>query len=179
MTFRWLTHISLLFKRRKARKLEKNTKAHEIFFIFLRSTMLMNILLLGSGGRECALAWKLRQSPLCGNLYIAPGNWGTAAYGTNLDMHTLDFAAIKNVCVTHAIDIVIPGSEDALVAGIYDFIKEDASLRHIIVAGPSKAGAQLEGSKAFSKKLMLRYGIPTATYAEYYLFAHASTPHCH
>lgn len=126
-----------------------------------------NILLLGGGGRECTLAWKLKQSPLCGNLFIAPGNAGTAAYGTNLPLSVTDFAGIKKTCIDHNIDIVLPGPEDPLVAGIYDFIKGDADLKHIIVAGPSKEGAQLEGSKAFSKRFMERHNIPTAAYREF------------
>ena len=126
-----------------------------------------NILLLGSGGRECTLAWKLSQSPLCGNFYIAPGNAGTGAYGTNLPVSYNDFEGIKQACITHKIDILFPGPEDPLVAGIYDFFKNDPALKHIIVAGPSKEGAQLEGSKAFSKKFMARHDIPTAAYKEF------------
>ncbi len=126
-----------------------------------------NILLLGGGGRECTLAWKLKQSPLCGNLFIAPGNAGTGSYGTNLSFSVTDFAAIKSTCLQHSIDIVLPGPEDPLVAGIYDFIKNDHELQHIIVAGPSKEGAQLEGSKAFSKRFMERHNIPTAAYREF------------
>ena len=126
-----------------------------------------NILLLGSGGRECALAWKLSHSPLCGNFYIAPGNAGTGAYGINIPISYNDFEAVKKVCIDYKIDILFPGPEDPLVAGIYDFIKNDPSLRRIIVVGPSKAGAQLEGSKAFSKKFMARHNIPTAAYKEF------------
>lgn len=126
-----------------------------------------NILLLGAGGRECTLAWKLSQSPLCGNFYIAPGNAGTSAYGKNLSIAVNDFEGIKKACIDHKIDIVFPGPEDPLVAGIYDFIKGDPQLRHIIVVGPSKDGAQLEGSKAFSKKFMARHSIPTAAYKEF------------
>ena len=126
-----------------------------------------NILLLGSGGRECAIAWKLRQSPLCGNLYIAPGNAGTDEYGTNLPISYNDFDSIKKACIEHKIDILFPGPEDPLVNGIWDFFKNDAALQHILVAGPSKEGAQLEGSKAFSKKFMARHNIPTAAYMEF------------
>jgi len=126
-----------------------------------------NILLLGSGGRECAFAWKLKQSPLCGQLYIAPGNAGTAQYGQNVSLNPLDFEAVKAFCQEKEITLLLPGSEDALVAGIADFFKNDAALQHIIVAGPSKAGAQLEGSKAFSKKFMQRHQIPTAAYQEF------------
>jgi len=126
-----------------------------------------NILLLGSGGRECAIAWKLRQSPLCGNLYIAPGNAGTDEYGTNLPISYNDFDSIKKACIEHKIDILFPGPEDPLVNGIWDFFKNDAALQHVLVAGPSKEGAQLEGSKAFSKKFMARHNIPTAAYMEF------------
>ncbi len=126
-----------------------------------------NILLLGSGGRECALAWKLSQSTLCGNFYIAPGNAGTSEYGTNLSISYNDFEGIKQACIQHKIDILFPGPEDPLVAGIYDFFKADPLLKHIIVVGPSKEGAQLEGSKAFSKKFMARHNIPTAGYREF------------
>lgn len=122
---------------------------------------------MGSGGRECALAWKLKQSPLCKQLWIGPGNAGTSAYGTNVLLGILDFEAIKKFCLENKVDILIPGSEDPLVAGIYDFFKNGADTRHIIVAGPSKEGAQLEGSKAFSKRFMERHNIPTATYREF------------
>jgi len=127
----------------------------------------MNILLLGSGGRECALSWKLSQSPLCQQLFIAPGNAGTAAYGTNVALGINDFEALKVFCLDNNIDILFPGSEEPLVNGVYDFFKNDILLQHIIVPGPSKEGAQLEGSKSFSKKLMARHNIPTAAYAEF------------
>ncbi len=128
---------------------------------------LYNILLLGSGGRENALAWKLSQSPLCDQLYIAPGNAGTATYDTNISLSVTDFEAIKKICLEKNITILIPGPEDPLVAGIYDFFKNDNELKHIIVAGPSKVGAQLEGSKAFAKQFMQRHKIPTAAYREF------------
>ncbi len=126
-----------------------------------------NILLLGGGGRECALAWKLSQSPLCGKFYIAPGNAGTSEYGTNLPFAANDFASIRKACIDYKVDILFPGPEDPLVDGIYDFIKADPLLKHIVVVGPSKDGAQLEGSKAFSKKFMQRHNIPTAAYREF------------
>lgn len=127
----------------------------------------MNILLLGSGGRENAIAWKLQQSTQLGKLFIAPGNAGTAKYGTNIALKVTDFEAIKVFCMKEQITIIIPGGEDALVAGIYDFVKADPSLKHIIVVGPSKHGAQLEGSKAFAKQFMAKYHIPTAAYREF------------
>lgn len=126
-----------------------------------------NILLLGSGGRESALSWKLTQSPLCAKLFIATGNAGTAAYGTNVAISINDFEALKTFCLQEQIDILFPGSEEPLVNGVYDFFKNDEELKHIIIPGPSKEGAQLEGSKAFSKKLMARHHIPTAAYAEF------------
>ena len=127
----------------------------------------MNILLLGSGGREHALAWKLKQSSRCSKLYIAPGNAGTALYGTNIALKLNDFDSIRAFCLEHNIDILLPGGEDTLVNGIYDFIKDDDALKHIIVAGPSKEGAQLEGSKAYAKEFMMRHNIPTAAYREF------------
>jgi phosphoribosylamine--glycine ligase len=126
-----------------------------------------NILLLGSGGREAAIAWKLKQSPLCKKLFIAPGNPGTEQYGTNITLSVMDFDAVKKACLENNIDILIVGPEDPLVAGIYDCFKSDAATKHIIIVGPSKEGAQLEGSKAFSKKFMQRHKIPTAAYREF------------
>lgn len=127
----------------------------------------MNILLLGSGGREHALAWKMAQSHHCDQLYIAPGNAGTAGFGTNLNLSVTDFEAIKATCIEKEIHMLVVGPEEPLVKGIYDFCKNNEALQHIIVVGPSKAAAQLEGSKAFSKKFMERQGIPTASYAEF------------
>jgi phosphoribosylamine--glycine ligase len=127
----------------------------------------MNILLLGSGGREHALAWKMSQSHQCDKLFIAPGNAGTAAFGTNLPFGVNDFEAIKRSCLSEKIGMLVVGPEDPLVNGIYDFIQADAALQHMTLVAPSKAAAQLEGSKAFSKKFMERQGIPTAAYAEF------------
>lgn len=127
----------------------------------------MNILLLGSGGREHAFAWKVKQSERCSELFIAPGNAGTASFGKNVAIAVTDFEAIKNFCITEKIEMVIVGPEDPLVLGIYDFFIIDKSLQHIIVIGPSAAGAQLEGSKAFSKRFMQRHNIPTAGYGEF------------
>ncbi|GAC1438840.1 MAG: phosphoribosylamine--glycine ligase [Sediminibacterium sp.] len=127
----------------------------------------MNILLLGSGGREHALAWKMTQSHHCDQLFIAPGNAGTAAFGKNLAISITDFEAVKNACTTYNIDMLVVGPEEPLVKGIYDFFQNDAELQNIIVVAPSAAAAQLEGSKAFSKKFMQRHHIPTAGYAEF------------
>ncbi|HTR30688.1 MAG TPA: phosphoribosylamine--glycine ligase [Puia sp.] len=127
----------------------------------------MNILLLGSGGREHALAWKLSQSPLCSSLHIAPGNAGTAQCGTNVNLSPLDFDGIRRYCHSERIEMVVVGPEEPLVRGIGDFFAEDRQLRSIPVIGPCAAAARLEGSKAFSKKFMDRYGIPTAAYREF------------
>jgi phosphoribosylamine--glycine ligase len=127
----------------------------------------MNILLLGSGGREHALAWKMAKSHHCDNLFIAPGNAGTSQFGANLDIAVTDFDAIKNICIDQKIKMVVVGPEEPLVKGIYDFFQKDEQLNHINVVGPSAEAAQLEGSKAFSKKFMQRHNIPTAGYAEF------------
>lgn len=124
----------------------------------------MNILLLGSGGREHAIAWKMAQSPKVDTLYIAPGNAGTAEVGTNVSIQANDFAALKDFALSHAVDMVVVGPEDPLVKGIYDYFKNDPVLASIPVIGPSKAGAQLEGSKDFAKAFMQRHSIPTARY---------------
>ena len=127
----------------------------------------MNILLLGSGGREHALSWKLTQSGHCSALFIAPGNAGTARCGTNLDLSPLDFEGIRQACIKENIGMVVVGPEEPLVKGIVDFFAADPDLRRISVIGPSAKGAQLEGSKAFSKKFMARHSIPTASYREF------------
>jgi phosphoribosylamine--glycine ligase len=127
----------------------------------------MKILLLGSGGREHALAWKLAQSPLCSALHIAPGNPGTALCGTNIDLSPLDFDGVRRHCMAENIEMVVVGPEEPLVKGIVDFFAADPALRGISVIGPSAVAAQLEGSKAFSKKFMDRYAIPTAAYREF------------
>ena len=124
----------------------------------------MNILLLGSGGREHALAWKIKQSKKVKNLYIAPGNAGTTQEGTNVPIQAGDFNALKEFALKHAITMVVVGPEDPLVNGIYDFFKNDTELQNIPVIGPSKEGAQLEGSKDFAKAFMMRNSIPTAKY---------------
>ncbi len=124
----------------------------------------MNILLLGSGGRESAFAWKISQSEECEALFIAPGNAGTQAYGQNVDISATDFAAIKSLCIEQDINMVVVGPEDPLVKGIVDFFADDEEIEHIAVIGPSKKGAELEGSKDFSKRFMQRHNIPTAAY---------------
>ena len=124
----------------------------------------MKILLLGSGGREHALAWKIAQSEKCEKLYIAPGNAGTGNCGENVTMKADDFEAIKAFCVEKDINMVVVGPEDPLVKGIYDELKADARTKDIPVIGPSKAGAVLEGSKDFAKDFMVRHNIPTARY---------------
>lgn len=129
----------------------------------------MNILLLGSGGREHALAWKMQQSHHCDNLFIAPGNAGTSQYGTNVNLAINDFEAQKQFCIDNKISMVVVGPEEPLVNGVYDFYKNDEQLKKIIVVGPSAEAAQLEGSKAFSKRFMQRHGIPTAAYEEFTL----------
>lgn len=124
----------------------------------------MNILLLGSGGREHAIAWKIAQSPKVDQLFIAPGNAGTALVGTNVNIKADDFPAIKDFALVNHIGMVVVGPEDPLVKGVYDYFKNDAALAGIPVIGPSKEGAQLEGSKDFAKAFMMRHNIPTARY---------------
>jgi phosphoribosylamine--glycine ligase len=124
----------------------------------------MTILLLGSGGREHALAWKILQSPHCSKLFVAPGNAGTESIATNVNISPTDFDAIRTFAIREKINMVVVGPEDPLVKGIYDFFKEDSDLAHICVIGPSKLGAQLEGSKEFAKQFLVRHNIPTAAY---------------
>lgn len=127
----------------------------------------MKILILGSGGREHAFCWKLSQSRLCFQLFIAPGNAGTAQYGENIHIDMNDFHAVKEVCISNKIEMVVVGPEEPLVKGIYDFFKADETLKNIIITGPSASGAQLEGSKAFAKRFLQRHHIPTAKYREF------------
>lgn len=121
-------------------------------------------MLLGSGGRESALAWKMRQSKKLEKLFIAPGNGGTSQYGENVALSPMDFPAIKDFVKANGVTMVVAGNEDPLVAGIYDFFANDPELNAVPVIGPSKAAAQLEGSKDFAKGFMVRHGIPTARY---------------
>ena len=123
----------------------------------------MKILLLGSGGRESALAWKIKQSPLTETLFIAPGNGGTDVYGTNVNIKPTDFEAIDKFVSDNGIDMIVVGNEDPLVAGIYDYFES----KPVLVVGPSKAGAALEGSKDFAKDFMTRHNIPTARYRSF------------
>jgi phosphoribosylamine--glycine ligase len=127
----------------------------------------MNVLILGSGGREHTLAWKLAQSLKIKDLFIAPGNAGTEQIGTNIELSLSDFNAIKDFAVSNQIKLVVVGPEQALVDGIYDFFARDAALKEIILIGPSKKGAQLEGSKEFAKEFMQRHQIPTASYQSF------------
>lgn len=125
----------------------------------------LNVLLLGSGGRESALAWKLSQSPRMGKFFIAPGNGGTQAYGANVNISPLDFDAIAAFVASNDINLIVVGNEDPLVAGIYDYFAERKP--EVLVVGPSKAGAALEGSKDFAKAFMARHSIPTAAYRSF------------
>lgn len=127
----------------------------------------MKLLLLGSGGREHAIAWKIAQSSKCSKLYIAPGNAGTADVGENVNITVDDFDSIKDFVLQNQVDMVVVGPEDPLVKGIYDDFKNDIRTKDISVIGPSKTGAALEGSKDFAKKFMQRHSIPTAAYATF------------
>ncbi len=127
----------------------------------------MHILILGGGGREHALAWKISQSKSCTALFIAPGNAGTSAFGKNIQLDPTDFVAIGKACLENKISLVLVGPEEPLVKGIVDYFVNDRSLSHIPVIGPNASAARLEGSKAFSKQFMLKHGIPTAKYKEF------------
>jgi phosphoribosylamine---glycine ligase len=124
----------------------------------------MNILILGSGGREHAFAWKIAQSPLCDELYVAPGNAGTASLATNIDLSYNDFEAMAALISEKRIELVIVGPEEPLVKGIVDYLRARPEMKHVRIIGPDQQGAQLEGSKDFSKNFMQKYGIPTASY---------------
>ncbi|MVO10626.1 phosphoribosylamine--glycine ligase [Flavobacterium sp. TP390] len=127
----------------------------------------MTILLLGSGGREHALAWKMLQSPKCSSLFVAPGNAGTATIAKNISINPNDFEAVKQFVLQEKVDMVVVGPEDPLVNGIYDYFKNDSELNEIPVIGPSKIGAQLEGSKEFAKEFLVKNNIPTAKYESF------------
>ena len=127
----------------------------------------MNILLLGSGGREHALAWKMLQSPKCEKLFVAPGNAGTGQIAKNVAINPNDFAAVKQFVLDNNVNMVVVGPEDPLVNGVYDFFKNDAQLQNVPVIGPSQHGAQLEGSKEFAKEFLVKHNIPTARYQSF------------
>ncbi len=127
----------------------------------------MTILILGSGGREHTFAWKISQSPNCKNLFVAPGNSGTAQIATNVNISVTDFSAIKSLVLKEQIDMVVVGPEDPLVMGIHDFFLDDEQLNHVAVIGPQKAAAELEGSKEFAKQFLMRHNIPTAAYQSF------------
>ena len=127
----------------------------------------MNVLVLGSGGREHALSWKIAQSSMCEKIFIAPGNSGTKLIGENVDIKVTDFEAIKKLVIEKSIEMVVVGPEDPSVLGIYDFFQQDQELKEVCLIGPSKEGAKLEGSKEFSKQFMEKYSIPTAKYQSF------------
>ncbi len=127
----------------------------------------MNILIIGSGGREHAFAWKIKQSPLCKNLFIAPGNSGTSLFGTNLPIEISDFESLAATSIKNNIELILVGPEEPLVKGITDYFQQNELTKHIKIVGPSKEASKLEGSKAFAKAFMQRHGIPTAGYKEF------------
>jgi phosphoribosylamine--glycine ligase len=134
---------------------------------FAQHFFIMNILIIGSGGREHAIAWKIKQSKHCNELFIAPGNAGTATCGTNLDIKVNDFETLKHAALQHHIEMIVVGPEDPLVNGIYNYFTANPETKHIQIVGPSAEAAQLEGSKAFAKAFMQRHNIPTASYREF------------
>lgn len=144
----------------------------------------MNILILGSGGREHTFAWKMAQSPLCKQLFVAPGNSGTSQLATNIDIKVTDFQSIKTLVLNENIEMVVVGPEDPLVQGIHDFFLNDKDLNHVTVIGPQANAAQLEGSKEFAKEFLIRHHIPTAAYKSFtkenveegYLFLETLSP---
>ena len=128
----------------------------------------MNILLLGSGGREHAFAWKISQSPRCSQLFVAPGNPGTADIAINVPLGVTDFVGIYEFIKSNAIDLLVIGPEEPLVKGLVDYLHAQQGMEHLPIVGPSQLGATLEGSKDFSKQFMLRNGVPTAAYATFH-----------
>ena len=141
-----------------------NLNSKEFIFATHNNHTTMTILLLGSGGREHALAWKMLQSNKCSKLFVAPGNAGTASIASNVNLKITDFEAIKSFALSEKVEMVVVGPEDPLVKGIFDFFQNDSELKHIPVIGPSKKGAQLEGSKEFAKEFLVKHNIPTAGY---------------
>jgi phosphoribosylamine--glycine ligase len=146
---------------------KKYSCIRRISFIFEQTKYNMTILILGSGGREHTFAWKISQSPLCKNLYVAPGNSGTAEIATNVDIGVTDFQSIKTLVLEKEVNMVVVGPEDPLVQGIHDFFLQDEALKHVAVIGPEKAAAELEGSKEFAKEFLYRHNIPTAAYQSF------------
>jgi phosphoribosylamine--glycine ligase len=147
--------------------LNKIFSVHLLLFSFVAFNILMRILLLGSGGREHAFAWKLSKSPRCESLFIAPGNSGTASYGVNVPLSLSDFIAIGQFCIENSIDLVIPGPEEPIVNGIWDYFKGEPALSKTAILSPSAAGGRLEGSKDWAKGFMERHGVPTASYQSF------------
>jgi len=141
-----------------------NLNSKEIIFARHNNHNKMTILLLGTGGREHALAWKMLQSTKCTKLFVAPGNAGTGSIATNVNLKITDFEAIKSFALSEKVEMIVVGPEDPLVKGIFDFFQNDSELKHIPVIGPSKNGAQLEGSKEFAKEFLVKHNIPTAGY---------------
>ncbi len=141
-----------------------NLNSKEFIFATHNNHNKMTILLLGSGGREHALAWKMLQSKKCTKLFVAPGNAGTGSIAFNVNLKITDFEAIKSFALSEQVEMVVVGPEDPLVNGIFDFFQNDSELNHIPVIGPSKKGAQLEGSKEFAKEFLVKHNIPTAGY---------------
>jgi phosphoribosylamine--glycine ligase len=139
----------------------------ELYFKGKENNKKMNVLILGSGGREHAMAWKIAQSNLLNKLFIAPGNAGTKQVGINISINPTDFEAVKNTVLKNAIELVVVGPEDPLVKGIHDFFLNDSALKNVAVIGPQKYASQLEGSKEFAKEFMMRHNIPTAAYESF------------
>ena len=149
---------------RRTSQLNKGHNHKLQIFIFAKNDHTsMNILLLGSGGREHTMAWKIKQSPHCSQLYISPGNAGTQQIGQNIDIDVEDFDQLVDFALTHQIDMVVVGPEVPLVSGIVDYFQQSAA-NQVMIIGPSQAAAQLEGSKDYAKAFMAKYGIPTASY---------------
>jgi phosphoribosylamine--glycine ligase len=169
MKIQYKTKINKFFHSQIFHVPDKNSYPIFAMHLLKSTNPTMRILILGSGGREHAFAWKISQSPLCDKLFIAPGNAGTMQCGTNLNFGVNDFNAIKKCCIDKKIDLLLVGPEEPLVKGITDFLISEPKLKELDIIGPSKAGAQLEGSKAFAKAFMQKYNIPTAAYREFTL----------
>ena len=133
----------------------------------MKKTNLVNVLILGSGGREHAIAWKIAQSKLLNNLYVAPGNSGTSSIAKNIPANINNFPEIRDIIITKSIDLLIIGPEDPLVNGLRDELEKENVIRNLKIIGPKKRGAQLEGSKLFAKQFMKKYNIPTADFKSF------------